>query len=113
MQRLERGLRWCLLPLMSARQLDAFREELRSVPEYQPEGKALLFDQVFGLFDCRSNARRSTKNRRKSVFMPMTSPRASNPKKGKKIRNNTMAVAMICSGVPPPMAANDAPIVFP
>jgi hypothetical protein len=24
--------------------------------------------------------------------MPMTSPRASNPKKGKKIRNNTMAV---------------------
>jgi hypothetical protein len=45
--------------------------------------------------------------------MPMTSPRANNPKKGKKIRNNTMAVAMICSDVPPPMAANDAPIDLP
>jgi hypothetical protein len=45
--------------------------------------------------------------------MPMTSPRASNPKKGKKIRNNTMAVAMICSSVSHLMAANDAPIVFP
>jgi hypothetical protein len=33
--------------------------------------------------------------------------------KGEKIRNNTMAVAMICSSVAPPMAANNAPIVFP
>ena len=44
--------------------------------------------------------------------MPMTAPSASNPKKGETIRNNTMAVAMICSSVSPPMAANAAPIVF-
>ena len=50
---------------------------------------------------------------RKSVFMPITSPRPNNPKKGKKIRNNTNGSGDDLFGVAASDGGlNDAPSVF-